>query len=384
VYDLADLAGNCRSKLTVYGAFVSNDVEMQRVVGSEGFGEITPESTVNVSGPPTVTNLADSGDSSLQDVKWIGLQETPTYIAEMENWGTCGSRPRSFPYLPDQNIYNYTNGFCSLATADVDSDAGNGASFRADAFGGWSSPGSSYNASVSGFTPGGAGVAGSGKLNACTYNGNSLARIWGSVPPTFRDPLFPSANWDGRSQDSLYENNGVSTPVGVYKSNGYALVRHAFTLSQENYDLLQQAGSQLNLFAIADDWSKVFINGQEAVTQYNTVTPSSTIVSKNLLVVGENVIAIQAVDKARNYNRAVVRPSGFPPAQAGWGLCYDLSIENDGNITVTTPPQLEESTSNNISEVFIFSPELYLALLSEGSISNSGKFDSLLSLPPAF
>ena len=55
----------------------------------------------------------------------------------------------------------------------------------------------------------------------------------------------------------------------------------------------------------------------------------------------------------------------------------------NGNIGATGIqfPELYDST--NIAEVFRFSPELYLALISDGYYENTGNFDSLLSLPPA-
>jgi hypothetical protein len=52
--------------------------------------------------------------------------------------------------------------------------------------------------------------------------------------------------------------------------------------------------------------------------------------------------------------------------------------------SVGTSTAQEGGGSDNIAEAFIFSPELYLALLSEGSANTGAKFDSILSLPPAF
>lgn len=54
-------------------------------------------------------------------------------------------------------------------------------------------------------------------------------------------------------------------------------------------------------------------------------------------------------------------------------------LRTNGNIQNGTPA--EPYTSANIAEVFRFSPEMYLALLSDGS--GAGRFDSILSLPPA-
>ncbi|MCA9328535.1 hypothetical protein KC959_02090, partial [Candidatus Saccharibacteria bacterium] len=44
----------------------------------------------------------------------------------------------------------------------------------------------------------------------------------------------------------------------------------------------------------------------------------------------------------------------------------------------------EGAGSGNVAEVFNFSPELYLALIAEGRSNVNGKFDAILSLPPAF
>lgn len=57
-------------------------------------------------------------------------------------------------------------------------------------------------------------------------------------------------------------------------------------------------------------------------------------------------------------------------------------LRMNGNITSAVPGP-EAYTSANIAEVFRFSPELYLALLSEGKGQNDGVFDAILSLPPA-
>jgi hypothetical protein len=54
-------------------------------------------------------------------------------------------------------------------------------------------------------------------------------------------------------------------------------------------------------------------------------------------------------------------------------------------IPPTPPVNLESSSSSNIAEVFVFSPEMYLAYLSiAGQGTAVGAFDSILSLPPAF
>jgi hypothetical protein len=57
-------------------------------------------------------------------------------------------------------------------------------------------------------------------------------------------------------------------------------------------------------------------------------------------------------------------------------------LRSNGNLqsAVNAP---EPYSSANIAEVFRFSPELYLAMLSSRSTENMGKFDSVLSLPPA-
>ncbi len=369
------VATHCGRNLTINGAFISKRVHLLRVAGNIG-GYIPAQPTISA---PTVTNLSDSGDISSMEAKWIGLQETPNYISEMENWGTCitntgsGSRPKSSPYKPSENKFDKQFGLCD-STKMLFSyiDAGDGAWFKADAFGGWSSNSPSFNAGQ--FTPGGVGGSNSSKLDACTYNGNPLDRIWANVPVSNRDSNYPDANYDGRNQNVLWERNGTSAGAPFSQSNGYSLVRNKFNLTQAQYDSLQLSGSNLSLFVIADDWYRVYINGQEAVTQNNTVTATNTTFpAKTLLRVGDNIIAVQSVDKIR-----INSSPSIPGVDVGWGMCYNLSIINDG---VVPGSPTESYTSSNIAEVFRFSPELYLALLSVGG--GEGRFDALLTLPPA-
>lgn len=59
-----------------------------------------------------------------------------------------------------------------------------------------------------------------------------------------------------------------------------------------------------------------------------------------------------------------------------------ILLRSSGNLqTAVSAP--EPYSSANIAEVFRFSPELYLAMLSSGAKETMGKFDSVLSLPPA-
>ncbi len=55
-----------------------------------------------------------------------------------------------------------------------------------------------------------------------------------------------------------------------------------------------------------------------------------------------------------------------------------------GNIGGATTTVAEGASDPDIAESFNFSPELYLALLAEGAGNLGGRFDSILSLPPAF
>lgn len=266
----------------------------------------------------TAQTISSSSDASNR-VCQINMQDYRDYI-NVVNWPlrSDGCSPQTgykpFPLVPDSrqfaigpysgNVFNLS-GSCSSTFDDGGSSAG--AWMKPGALGGWAADVSSF----SGYVP----YAGSsGKLSRCPANAKI---VWGRSTIDDVDQARP-----------LFDANGTvfpsTNPLVNYDttSNGTTILRNNFVLSQAQLDSLNDLGTLLSLRIVADDFYQVYINGSLVITENNTASPTSTDLtsSKSLFRLGNNSIAIQAVDKL------VWRNNTPSLANTGFGLCYSLDL----------------------------------------------------------
>ena len=95
---------------------------------------------------------------------------------------------------------------------------------------------------------------------------------------------------------------------------------------------------------------------------------------------GAAVLLADACDEGDGYTRHIIYVDPTLSSQSNDSVTLSRII---GNVASSSDIP-EQYSSQNIAEVFRFSPELYLALLSEGRDYSGNTFNSILSLPPAF
>ena len=152
--------------------------------------------------------------------------------------------------------------------------------------------------------------------------------IWGAGGPDFGDQAY---GWDGL----LPQNGWASAVNGGYSlySNGTTLYRNTFYIDPADY-----AGiSNVRLSFQADDWMRVYLNGNEIITTTWTSSGVSGGIQSWMLNPGNNILAIQVADKA------IWNPAD-PGYARGSGLCYNLAAD----FTPPPPPPPPVSVCPNL------------------------------------
>jgi hypothetical protein len=244
---------------------------------------------------------------------------------------TSGVIGSGSPSYYDGNTIN-TNGDCRSRYTDG-GGYGNGdgtAWLDPYALSGWAMPG------------GGSGLGNTyvsySTVSCNGLTGGSAPMIWGASGPDYGDQAYgPSGLLSLRDGRTTYMSNGF----GLY-SNGTSIIRNDFNISGPQYSEIQSTGS-VSFYAIADDWIRVFINGTQVVSTTYTKQPVASIPS-SYFVQGQNVIAIQVIDKANWTTRD-------NPSSRQSGVCYNLAVANN---TPPPPPFIcANATDFNIDKLVL-------------------------------
>lgn len=195
-----------------------------------------------------------------------------------------------------------------------------------------------YPWSAGGWAYGYGGLAGFGwpssgwSANVCGgFVDGGVPMIWGAGGPDWGDQAY---GWDG-----LLPQNGWGSAVnGGYSlySNGTTLYRNTFYIDPNDY-----AGiSNVRLSFQADDWMRVYLNGNPIITTTWTSSGVSGGIQPWMLNPGNNILAIQVADKA------IWNPAD-PGFGRGSGLCYNLAAD----FTPPPPPDVCPNLAGNQASI---------------------------------
>ena len=255
--------------------------------------------------------------------------------------GSVTITDKSLPYLGDErpmNRYNYDgNQLTAVGTCSYLINGYKSANYIKDggtatipSFGGlpgpWISPSAYDNWATNdslnwgnAFSTVGTPVD-SGKLSNAGY----ANRIWGSPNDDLNeqsDTLFHNNGWT----DYSAKENGW----GLY-SNGTTLFRASFSLTEEEYNAIQNGTAFIQFKGVADDWFQAYINGVPFAGSVATIGVGTfAFPGAQGLKIGQNELAIQTIDKATWYGYG-----GDKAYYRATGLAYDLTLE-----AAPAPPQ---------------------------------------------
>lgn len=284
-----------------------------------------------VSAATAYQSLADS-TASENSVRHVQLKDYALYRSQID-WplrsdGCPPSATTSFKSIPwqpatsyggtdargffDGNTFNAV-GNCSWQYTDAGSSSGAWA--KPNSFDLWASDSVPQSPSSSWTSP---GYSNSAKLDGCSALPlGTPGRLWATGGYTNQDQAYGA--------DGLFARNRISGASGeLLYSHGTIFVRNKFNLTSDQITLINSATSDLFIYAIADDWFQVYINGVKAGAT-NTTSSTTTIALnsfKGILHEGENTIAFQVTDKAIWAN----------PNTRGAGFCYQFAVRYDDSV----------------------------------------------------
>lgn len=308
-------------------------------LGTPGYAELHHNHVGNnVNWPERGPDSGDQCDSygpSGQDDKsipWLP-QSPPGWLDE---WGLDGDEydNRTEPWNntnPDVDNGDFFNlsGDCQSSPTDGGTDTSPqggglpGAWLHQDAFAGWTDI--NFTGTIM------------GSSSVCRTEGTDIdtAQFAGTEYEDF--PRMWSG-WCERDQEDEHGSNlfrlndyaGWEAPGDfILTSSGVSIFRHTFNLSQESIDRIQNSDdAELELNIIADDWLQVYLNEDFITGHVRTVAGRGItvgeMVKRDLIHEGENVLAVQAVDKA-----AWHEGNGSADQPNAAGVAYQLNIEGE-------------------------------------------------------
>lgn len=288
-----------------------------------------------VTAAPGTEVLANStaGDNSARHITLKTYGQIRGWVAwplRSEGCSPNGHTYKTFPWLPANsrpplslghtgNQINFS-GDCSSRYWDGGGSSGGWLS--PGAFGGWVNLGGGIgfgNSYVTDTDPSPTGYVG----GSCQLYGGDASTLWGSPNDVTAEQAYGPG---GLFQQNGYNNSPING-IGAY-SNGVTLFRNTFNIDPTTYQRLIDENAEIKLYAIADDWMKVYINGQNIFASTFTKNSYSISVDVGYFNPGANIIAVQVSDKitwATN-NVADSRASA---------LCYNLTATYDGTAPTT-------------------------------------------------
>ena len=296
-------------------------------VGSLQLGNLTTPETAHAA---TLTTLASSnlGENNavhvaLRDYRGLGVGNT--------NWPTrspnCPPNSTGYKTVPWQPSDIYTG---HSDTGDNFVASGNCADRYVDAgssSGAWASPG------LWGGWTGGSGSGGFGSSYtgasanlSCNLTGGTVPVIWGSPSKDYGDQASGPGGLMG-------QNNYSTTPGpnGLF-SNGTSFFRNNFYVA----DL--STLSNINMYFQADDWMKVYLNGNPIITTTWTSSGGFYSIPSWAFVAGNNILAIQVADKG-------IWAASDNSGTRGSGICYNVTAD----VSSPAPPPPPPDVCNNIA-----------------------------------
>ncbi|PSO43227.1 hypothetical protein BRC19_01755 [Candidatus Saccharibacteria bacterium QS_5_54_17] len=297
------------------------------LTGSDGYAEhhhSSPELD-RINWPERSDSQCGSDNKRWKTLPW--LPQSPPAWLEAYGLNEAEYNNRTSPDKSDvaNGIYFHLSGDCQSLPTDggtrstPNDGGGPGAWLNPKAFGGWKDP----KAKPHGFSRAQAVNTRGKEVDTDQFAGTkyeNMPRMWGTASrdDTDHGPNLLFLNG--------YENN---IPEDfILTSSGVSAFRHSFNISAQQLDTLRNDPDATFRFdGIADDWMRIYINGdhirttETALDDVGVTTDDVT----DYLEEGENVLAVQAIDKA-----AWHQGNGSAESPNAAGLAYQLQIRGAG------------------------------------------------------
>lgn len=250
--------------------------------------------------PQTVSNWpfrnqdGCSGSSSqYKAMPWLGDTDNLSSAGD-PNFNSSNTPQITGDTLTDANncATRYDDG--GTNSTDTGSSGCSGNPFRGawicpNAYGGWTANGStaaSWSTACD--------VAGQ-PFDPVVYMSSRSPRIWGTCSPDTSDASLPLFRRNNPSYNPRTLSDG--RPIGLY-GVGSTLFRNEFTLTGQQIADLTTAALDPFLQITADDWFAVYINGIPFSATTYTAGYNELAIPRAVFRPGQNVIAIQVINKA--------------------------------------------------------------------------------------